>query len=80
MYLFFVSMLVMHPGANLKNQNMETNLINDQCSLISQVSVPAFQIRGHSNSAHAGLGGRVIKMRENACMGEGEARSCVHTA
>ena len=28
--------------------------------------------RGHSNSAHAGLGGGgVIKMRANACMGEG---------
>ena len=29
-------------------------------------------VRGHSNSAHAGLGGGgVIKMRANACMGEG---------
>ena len=34
--------------------------------------------RGYSNSAHAGLGGGgVVKMRANACMGEGGSRSCV---
>ena len=37
-------------------------------------------LRGHSNSAHAGLGGGgVIKMRANACMGEGGSRLCVST-
>ena len=41
----------------------------------------ATEERGHSNSAHAGLGGGgVIKMRANACMGEGGgSRSCVCT-
>ena len=34
--------------------------------------------RGHSNSAHAALGGGgVAKMRANACMGEGGLTSCV---